>query len=153
SEPKSTRYTYEHAVIPCELEQGYPLTLSEYRAQDCNARADVQSQEFYPHKNVWLGVLYSMFLHGSWLHVLGNMLFLWIFGNNVDDRFGSFGYTLFYLVVGVLATATFVLSDPGSVTPLVGASGAIAGVMGAYLVLWPRARVLSIVPIFIFIPV
>jgi membrane associated rhomboid family serine protease len=92
-----------------------------------------------------------MFLHGSWAHLLGNMLFLWIFGNNIEDRLGKVGYVGFYLVTGVAATAAHVVTQTGSILPVIGASGAIAGVMGAYLVLFPHARVLTLVPLFIFI--
>jgi membrane associated rhomboid family serine protease len=97
-------------------------------------------------------VLTSLFLHGSWLHLLGNMLFLWVFGNNVEDRFGRLRYLLFYLACGVLATYGFALANPGSTEALIGASGAIAGVLGAYLILYPRARVWSLVPVLFFIP-
>jgi membrane associated rhomboid family serine protease len=100
-----------------------------------------------------LSVLYAMFLHGSWLHLLGNMLFLWVFGNNVEDRLGRVRYLLFYLACGYAATYGFALADPRSTTTLVGASGAIAGVLGAYLVLFPRARVTSLVPFLLFFPV
>ncbi|MCQ4083968.1 rhomboid family intramembrane serine protease [Streptomyces sp. RB6PN25] len=99
-----------------------------------------------------LSVLTAMFVHGSWLHLLGNMLFLWIFGNNIEDRMGRLRYLLFYLVCGYAAGYGFALTDPASTQPLVGASGAIAGVLGAYLVLYPRARVWSLVPFLFFIP-
>ena len=92
-----------------------------------------------------IGMVTSMFLHGSWLHLLGNMLFLWIFGNNVEDRLGSVAFALFYLVGGIAAALTQVVIDPDSTVPLVGASGAIAAALGAYIVLFPRARILSIV--------
>src|SRR6185312_8190873 len=98
-----------------------------------------------PDKNVYLSIIVSMFLHANLLHLLGNMLFLWIFGNNVEDHLGSFGYTLFYFAAGVVATLAFAAANASSVSPLVGASGAIAGVMGAYLVWFPRARILSLV--------
>jgi membrane associated rhomboid family serine protease len=97
-------------------------------------------------KMPYLSVLTSMFLHGGWLHLLGNMLFLWIFGNNVEDRFGKLGYLLFYLASGYVAAYGFALVNSNSTQPLVGASGAISGVLGAYLVLYPRARVWSLVP-------
>ncbi|AXI77357.1 rhomboid family intramembrane serine protease [Peterkaempfera bronchialis] len=99
-----------------------------------------------------LSVLTAMFVHGSWLHLLGNMLFLWIFGNNIEDRLGRVRYLLFYLLCGYAAGYGFALLDPSSGTPLIGASGAIAGVLGAYLVLYPRARVWSLVPFLFFIP-
>ncbi|AEW98601.1 rhomboid family intramembrane serine protease [Streptantibioticus cattleyicolor] len=99
-----------------------------------------------------LSVLTAMFVHASWLHLLGNMLFLWIFGNNIEDRLGRLRYLGFYLLCGYAAAYGFALADADSATPLVGASGAIAGVLGAYLVLYPRARVWSLVPFLFFIP-
>ena len=100
-----------------------------------------------------LSVLYAMFLHGGWLHLLGNMLFLYVFGNNVEDRLGRLRYLAFYLGAGFIATYGFALFDAGSTSPLVGASGAIAGVLGAYLVLYPRAKVWSLLTFFFFLPV
>jgi len=93
----------------------------------------------------------SMFAHGSLLHLGSNMLFLWIFGNNVEDVMGRGRFVGFYLLCGLGAAAAQVASEPGSAIPMVGASGAIAGVLGAYLLLFPRARVLALVPIFVFI--
>jgi membrane associated rhomboid family serine protease len=87
----------------------------------------------------------SMFMHGSWLHILGNMLFLWIFGNNVEDRLGPILYFLFYIGAGIAATLGQLLVDTNSVVPNLGASGAIAGVLGAYLVMFPRRRVLTVI--------
>jgi membrane associated rhomboid family serine protease len=87
----------------------------------------------------------SQFLHGGWLHVLGNLLFLWIFGNNIEDRFGPVWFVVFYLGAGVVAGLTQVAIDPSSTVPLIGASGAIAGTLGAYLVLFPGARITSLV--------
>ena len=87
----------------------------------------------------------SQFLHGSWLHLLGNMLYLWIFGNNVEDRFGRLGFLGFYLLGGALAGVSQVAIDPTSIVPTIGASGAIAATLGAYFVLFPRARVTSLV--------
>lgn len=89
----------------------------------------------------WGTVISSMFLHGGWMHLLGNMLFLWIFGDNLEELMGSARFLLFYLAAGVAAAAAQVAADPGSGLPMVGASGAIAGVMGGYLLLFPRARV------------
>jgi membrane associated rhomboid family serine protease len=97
-----------------------------------------------------LTVLTSMFMHGSWTHILGNMLFLWIFGNNIEDYLGHGKYLLFYLAGGVAATMTQLLSGPSSQLPTIGASGAIATIMGAYFFLYPRAKVQTLV-FFIFI--
>ncbi len=95
----------------------------------------------------------SMFLHGGWLHLLGNMLYLHIFGDNVEDRLGHLRYLVLYLLSGVTAGLAQVAIHPSSALPMVGASGAIAGVTGAYFVFYPRARVVTLVPIFIFIQV
>ncbi len=91
------------------------------------------------------GAFTSMFMHASWEHILGNMLFLWIFGNNVEDSMGPVRFIVFYLLAGIAATALQVLVNPGSGVPNIGASGAIAGVLGAYFVLLPRARVLTVI--------
>ena len=104
-------------------------------------------------KSPVLSVLTAMFLHGGWLHLLGNMLFLLVFGNNVEDRLGRLRFLAFYLLCGAVATYGFALPFAGSEQPLVGASGAIAGVLGAYLVLFPRARVWSLLTFFFFLPV
>jgi membrane associated rhomboid family serine protease len=95
-------------------------------------------------------ILTSMFLHGGWLHVIGNMWFLWIYGDNVEDVLGHGRYLVFYLLCGVLAGLTHIAFNFDSRLPTVGASGAIAGVMGAYLVKFPHSRILTLVPIFIF---
>lgn len=93
----------------------------------------------------------SIFLHGGWLHILGNMLFLWIFGDNVEDRMGHFKYFIFYILCGLGAGFVHLFLNPSSSAPAVGASGAISGVMGAYILLFPYAKVLTLLPIFFFI--
>ncbi len=98
-------------------------------------------------------VVTSMFLHGGWLHLGGNMLYLWIFGNNVEDKMGHARYLVFYLLCGAGATALHIYMEPSSHTPIVGASGAIAGVLGAYFLLFPHSRVLTLVPIYFFLQV
>ncbi len=96
-------------------------------------------------------VFTSMFLHGSWMHLLGNMWFLWIFGNNIEDSMDRLRYLVFYLSAGVVAALAQVVANPASGVPMVGASGAISGVMGAYLVLYPNVRVWTLVPIGFFL--
>ncbi|MFN2608547.1 MAG: rhomboid family intramembrane serine protease [Acidimicrobiales bacterium] len=143
------KFSYEWAAIPCEVTQGRPLDTDEVnltvQAGDQNACQKAtegsQSQAVFPGKQVFLAVFYSMFLHGSWLHIGGNMLFLWVFGNNIEDRMGPLPYLGFYLVSGILAAAAHILVQPSSTVPIIGASGAIAGVMGAYLVLFPNVRI------------
>jgi membrane associated rhomboid family serine protease len=93
-----------------------------------------------------LTLLTSMFLHGGWMHLLGNMLYLWIFGNNIEDAMGHARFIVFYLLCGVLAALSHALTDPSSQIPMVGASGAISAVLGAYLLLFPRANVLVLIP-------
>jgi membrane associated rhomboid family serine protease len=144
------KFTVEHAAIPCEIVKHRPLADDEIRATFGNGDAtacdaEPSSPPDFPHKNVYLAILYSMFLHGSLLHIAGNMLFLWIFGNNIEDRMGPIRYLLFYLAAGLAATATFVALQPNSTVPMIGASGAIAGVMGAYLVLFPNVRIRSLI--------
>jgi membrane associated rhomboid family serine protease len=96
-------------------------------------------------------LLLSLFMHGSWLHLLGNMLFLWIFGNNVEDRLGPIKFVLFYLLCGVGASLVHVAFNLNSLTPVIGASGAVSGVMGAYLLLFPTARIRTLIFIFILV--
>ena len=154
---KEAEFSYRYAAIPCEVVEDRPLTDTEInqtlaRGDDraCD-RTDplTRSDGHFPNKQVWLAVLYSMFLHGGWLHIGGNMLFLWIFGNNIEDRMGPVPYLLFYLVSGLVAAATHIAVQPNSTVPVVGASGAIAGVMGAYLVLFPNVRIRTLLIVFL----
>jgi membrane associated rhomboid family serine protease len=100
--------------------------------------------------NSWYKVFTAMFLHGNWLHIASNMLYLWIFGNNIEDLLGRFRFIIFYFACGLAAAGAQVLSAPQSSIPMIGASGAVAGVMGAYLVRYPHARILTLLPIFFF---
>ncbi len=97
-----------------------------------------------------LSLFTSMFLHGGWLHLIGNMWYLWIFGDNVEDAMGRVRFVVFYLVTGLIASLSFALMNLGSNIPTIGASGAISGVLGAYVILYPRARVLVFIPLFVF---
>ena len=115
-------WLYRHAIVPGRLIDGF-----------------AQNEQ-------WLTVLSSMFLHGSVAHVLGNCWFLWIFGGNVEDRLGPFKFLLFYLITGIAAAGAQVLTHPSSVVPMIGASGAISGVLGAYFILLPRAWIVALVP-------
>jgi len=101
----------------------------------------------------WVTVFTSMFLHGGLLHVAGNMLYLWIFGDNVEDRMGHGRFLVFYLLCGVAAALAQTITAPDSIVPMVGASGAIAGVMGAYFVLYPKSRIVTLIPLFFFFQV
>ena len=115
---------------------GLPVFLQVYGVVPANFRAAT--------------LVTSMFLHGSWMHVIGNMWYLWIFGDNVEDRLGHGRFIIFYLLCGAAAAIGQIVMDPTSTLPTIGASGAIAGVMGAYFVLYPTSRVLTLVPLIIF---
>lgn len=128
-------------LVPAELTGGAPLGSGIPITRTLLCVVDAEPTN-------WLTPIFSMFLHGSWAHLLGNALFLWVFGNNVEDVMGRGRFLLFYLLCGLVAGAVHVFMQPGSVVPTVGASGAISGAMGAYLVLFPKVRVRML---FIFI--
>jgi len=147
-----------NGLIPYEVTHGEPLARSgpdgaraieaDYAQPGGGSQIAGEELQGYladecPDKSPWLSVLTSMFLHGGWLHIIGNMLFLWVFGDNVEDRLGKLGFLLFYLAGGVAAAALQFVFAPESTIPNVGASGAVAAVLGAYLFLYPRARVLT----------
>jgi membrane associated rhomboid family serine protease len=155
SQVEEARFFVCNASIPYEVTHGERIADArsrgfEFEERIDNAFAELERQEC-PKKNVWLSIVQSMFLHGSILHIAGNMLFLWVFGNNVEDRLGKLKYIAFYLLSGVAATYAQSYVFPSSATPLVGASGAIAGILGAYLLMFPRARIKSLVILVIFI--
>ena len=137
SSPAADEFAYRNAAIACELTTGDPVDIFEINSGTCLERS--QGEQPFPDKNVWLAVLVSMFLHAGIAHILFNMWSMWIFGNNVEEAYGHLAFALFYVAAGVAATAGFVILEPDTTVPLVGASGAIAGVMGAYLVLFPPA--------------
>jgi len=117
---------FKYGAIPFEITQGQEVT---YEAA-------------FP---IPLTLFTAMFLHGGWMHVIGNMWYLWIFGNNVEDKLGHFRFLIFYLLSGLIASLTYVATNPSSQVPMIGASGAIAGVLGAYIIRFPQARVLTLV--------
>jgi membrane associated rhomboid family serine protease len=142
-------FTYEHAAIPCEVIHGRPLSIAELpqnNAGDTEAcGVGLSRPAVFPGKLIYPSVLISVFLHGSLIHLAGNMLFLWVFGNNVEDRLGKLAFALFYLGGGIVAALGHIAVNSSSTVPVIGASGAIAAVMGAYLVWYPNARVLTLV--------
>lgn len=145
----------EYAAVPSEVIGNDPATAvaTGEAARTASGEAGCVTQSPPPYdKSPALSVLFAMFLHGGWLHLLGNLLFLFVFGNNVEDRLGRVRYLVFYLVCGYAATYGFAVLFAGSDQPLVGASGAIAGVLGAYLVLFPRARVWALLTFLFFLP-
>jgi len=145
AEPALSKSVCELGLIPGEFLQrlppGYTLPISERMACVLGTGEN----------RVWYTPLTSMFMHGGWLHLIGNMWFLWVFGNNVEDSMGRARYVVFYLLSGVAAAATQTFLQPASPIPMVGASGAISGVMGAYVLLYPRVRVHMLVILVIFV--
>lgn len=137
-----------HAVVPCEVTSGNPLTIRDVVEDVCTGIGP----QIYPDKLVRVTPVTSMFLHGGLFHLITNMWVLAIFGNNVEEAFGRVRYLAMYLVAGLVATAAFIAIRPEGTTPLVGASGAIAGVLGAYLLLHPRAQVLSLIGFVLLFP-
>jgi len=120
-----------------------------YGAIPARLMADFQQLPLFPAH--WFTLISSMFLHGGFLHLIGNMLYLWIFGNNVEDYLGHFRFILFYFACGIVAALTHAVSEFASTVPMIGASGAISGVLGAYLLLFPRARVVVMIWFFFFL--
>ena len=153
------RFAVENAAIPCELVRGRPLTEAEYNRTfesgddaDPSACTHTNGPKHTPGKHIWRALIATMFLHFNIAHLFGNMLFLWVFGSNLEERRGWWRYLLLYIVGGVIATAAHVATDPNSTVPLVGASGAVAAVMGAYFVQWPNVRIKTMIvlgPIFL----
>jgi membrane associated rhomboid family serine protease len=126
----------------------YQLSLTEAELMGLFHRYGIIPEKFLVLQGAgWFPLMSSMFLHGGWFHLLGNMLYLWVFGDNVEDRLGHSGYLLFYLAAGVTSGLTHIFTNPQSAIPTIGASGAVAGILGAYFVLFPRARVLTLIPI------
>lgn len=136
-------FIYRFSVVPWEIIHAGQLPLGGLQ------RLFALPVSGVPSKSVYLSLVTSLFLHDGWLHILGNMLFLWVFGNNVEDVMGHVPFLAFYLFCGVFSTLAHVAVYPNSINPLLGASGAISGVLGAYLVLYPRAWVWTWVVIFI----
>ena len=149
---QGTEMVWQYGMVPARITQ--PDTVSIQIAPQKDApRFPLGNQP--PTKTVHfyvpalLTLITCTFLHGGWMHLIGNMLFLFIFGDNVEDEFGHLGYLMFYLFSGVLAGLSHLLTGPGSMIPTIGASGAIAGVMGAYFIWYPTARVMTLIPILV----
>ena len=143
----------KYSAIPYEITHpGDHCGLTQDGAVACQGQTGVEGTP-PPQPNTWLTILFAMFMHGGLLHLGGNMLFLWIFGNNVEDSMGKFRFTAFYLLGGLAALGAHVVVDPSSTSPTLGASGAIAAVLGGYALLYPRARVVTLIFIIIFVTV
>ena len=135
---EGTDFTYGYSAVPFEITRGVDLTEPESVTVDGQTVEVPQEPGPDP---IWLTLFTSIFMHGGWLHLAGNMLFLWVFGDNVEHRVGHAAYLVFYLVVGLIASFAQILVNTGSVIPTLGASGAISGILGAYIVMFPTNRV------------
>jgi membrane associated rhomboid family serine protease len=146
----------EYGAIPRELTEPGTYCVPQLRRGEpapCGPRSEIEEQEDVDQAPWWLTIVTSMFLHADILHIAGNMLFLWVFGNNIEDSTGRFRFIAFYLLAGTVAVYAQAFLDPESTQPTIGASGAVAGVLGAYALLHPRARVLTLVFIIFFVTV
>lgn len=154
TDPAGNSMVEQYGMVPSRISTPErPLTVPEIRRVQIGPQIFEERTErpMLPSAVAPLLTMFTcIFLHGGWMHFLGNMWFLHIFGDNVEDRFGHAGYVLFYVASGIGASIAHYMSGPDSTIPTIGASGAIAGVMGAYFVLYPRAMVLSVIPIFFF---
>ena len=149
---RSTERVYSTAVVTIALIAVNLLVfLYEASLSSWQLNLFIVKHGIVPDRLHYATLVESMFLHGGWLHVLGNMWFLWIYGRNVEDILGSPKFFVFYMLCGLSAALVHVFFNPYSRVPTVGASGAIAGVMGAYLIKFPRARIVTLVPVFVFL--
>jgi len=140
-------FLYESVLLAQSARLG-EMFINTYGAIPARVLAAVNGE--YPLIEGVAPIFTSIFLHGGWLHLIGNMWFLWVFGDNVEDELGHFPYLVFYIACGVIASLAHIFSGPDSAVPVVGASGAIAGVMGAYLIRFPMARIVTLIPLFLF---
>ena len=148
------RFTYGYSVVPYEITHGVdlqePVIIRDSSSVESGPRSrlgqrPVPIPEAPGPSPIYMTLLTAMFMHGGWMHILGNMLYLWIFGDNIEDNFGHGKFVIFYLICGFAASFAQIAASPNSPIPSLGASGAIAGVLGAYLVMFPRNRVRNLV--------
>jgi membrane associated rhomboid family serine protease len=137
----SDAFTYGFSVVPREITSGRDLVGGIATQHGMIPQAPGPSP-------IWMTIFTAMFMHGGFMHLFGNMLYLWIFGDNIEDAMGHFKFLIFYLVCGVAATAAHILTEPGSLVPSLGASGAIAGVLGGYLLMYPTRQVRVLIGFF-----
>jgi len=145
-------FVYFFFELPVQFQGGraFDVLISQFGLVPQHFTRALAGSPQYAFPATLLTILTSMFLHGDLFHILGNLWFLWIFGDNIEDHLGHFSYLVFYLLCGIAAALTDIAIDPASRVPTIGASGAIAGVMGAYILLYPRARVLTLVVLIVF---
>jgi len=136
-------FFYQYSAIPCELITFSPLSESQFYSNDClnNTTAPI-----FQNKNLVLSIVFANFFHANFIHILGNLWSFWIFGNNVEDKLGKVRFAIFIIIIGFLSIAVHIYLNQNSLTPIVGASGIVSGLMGAYVYMFPNARLLVLVP-------
>ena len=142
-------FFYKYSAIPCEVISRNPLSANQYYFNKCNLVADYF---IFPDKNILLSIFISLFLHANFLHILGNLWSFWIFGNNVEDKLGKTRFIIFLILSGFISVIGHSFLNSFSINPIVGSSGIVSALMGAYLYLFPNARLLVLVPFGVFFP-
>ena len=136
-------FFYQYSAIPCELVNFSPISESQFYNNDC---FNNQSSSIFPEKNLILSVISANFFHANFIHILGNLWSFWIFGNNVEDKLGKFRFIIFLIFIGIISISVHTYLNQDSLIPIVGASGIVSGLMGAYVFMFPNARLLVLVP-------
>ena len=136
-------FFYQYSAIPCELVNFSPISESQFYNNDC---FNNQSSSIFPEKNLLLSVISANFFHANFIHILGNLWSFWIFGNNVEDKLGKFRFIIFLIFIGIISISVHTYLNQDSLIPIVGASGIVSGLMGAYVFMFPNARLLVLVP-------
>ena len=136
-------FFYQYSAIPCELVTFSPLSESQFYSNEC---LNNTTPPIFQNKNLVLSIVFANFFHANFIHILGNLWSFWIFGNNVEDKLGKVRFTIFIIFIGFLSIAVHIYLNQNSLTPIVGASGIVSGLMGAYVYMFPNARLLVLVP-------
>ena len=136
-------FFYQYSAIPCELVNFSPISESQFYNNDC---FNSQSSSIFPEKNLLLSVISANFFHANFIHILGNLWSFWIFGNNVEDKLGKFRFIIFLIFTGLASMFSHIILNAFDINPIVGASGIVSALMGAYLYLFPNAQLLVLVP-------
>ena len=136
-------FFYQYSAIPCELVKFSPISEAQFYNNNCFY---TQTSSIFPNNNIILSMVFANFFHANFIHILGNLWSFWIFGNNVEDKLGKSKFTIFLIFIGIISIGVHTFLNQESLTPIVGASGIVSGLMGAYVFMFPNARLLVLVP-------
>ena len=136
-------FFYQYSAIPCELVKFSPISEAQFYNNNCFY---TPTSSIFPNKNIILSMVFANFFHANFIHILGNLWSFWIFGNNVEDKLGKSKFTIFLIFIGIISIGVHTFLNQESLTPIVGASGIVSGLMGAYVFMFPNARLLVLVP-------